>query len=327
MGLDIVYITDDNFAKILGISILSILESNKDLNICIHIIDMGIDNNNKYKIEDQIKEYHNVNILFYKIDEIVHRLKEMKLNVPVENNSVATLGRLYLGDILPLSVKKVLYLDCDILINGSLQNIAEFEFDTSIAAVKDFNYKFARSHLDMVSPDKYFNAGVMLINLDKFGKKIRKNNLEDLLSKNYAFADQDILNIVFKDDCCYLSPIYNSSTRIRMLEIDNLLYIIDENEKLYNLNEIKKAKENPILIHFTSSLLGRPWEENCIDPDKIKWKNLYKKSLWSEMKLDNRILSFSNKIGRIIYKFFPQKIYCVIDKSFAERKYKKENEK
>ena len=47
----IVYASDDNFSDIMGVSILSLFENNKDENINIYILDSNISKDNKDKIE------------------------------------------------------------------------------------------------------------------------------------------------------------------------------------------------------------------------------------------------------------------------------------
>lgn len=46
----IVYASDDNFSDIMGVSILSLFENNKDENINIYILDSNISKDNKDKI-------------------------------------------------------------------------------------------------------------------------------------------------------------------------------------------------------------------------------------------------------------------------------------
>ena len=55
----IVYASDDNFAEILGISVISLFENNKDMQeIIVYILDSGISIVNKEKIESIFKEYN-----------------------------------------------------------------------------------------------------------------------------------------------------------------------------------------------------------------------------------------------------------------------------
>jgi len=120
------------------------------------------------------------------------------------------------------NLSKILYFDVDTIVNSDIsklfnQNISNFY----CAAVKDYGvYKtFPLMHPDFFSYiknlglkniDKYFNSGVLLLNLDK----IRKENLDEKLfsiakQNNRYFNDQNVLNVVFNDKCLLISEEWN----------------------------------------------------------------------------------------------------------------------
>ena len=59
----------------------------------------------------------------------------------------------------------------------------------------------------------------------------------------------------------------------------------------YKKNELEYAGKHPIIIHFTDSVIGRPWQSNNINPYSKWWKT---------------------KIYRMLYKILPQNIFCKI---------------
>lgn len=56
MEFHVVYISDDNFASKLGTSLLSMFEHNLDLQIVVHILDMGIDALNKKTVTTIVRQ-------------------------------------------------------------------------------------------------------------------------------------------------------------------------------------------------------------------------------------------------------------------------------
>lgn len=102
---------------------------------------------------------------------------------------------------------KILYLDTDIIANRDIKelydiDISQYEF----AAVRDYLGKIFKY-------PRYFNSGVMLMNLDE----IRKTELFDKAlkicrSKRLAFPDQDSLNRL-SSKWLMIPPIYNSQRK------------------------------------------------------------------------------------------------------------------
>lgn len=320
MEFHVVYISDDNFASKLGISLLSMFEHNLNLQIVVHILDMGIDALNKKRLQRLCANY-SAKCIWYEAVDIKIQLEKMKLHMPVENNSIATLGRLFLPEILPSDIDKVLYLDCDTIIEGSLKDLAKLKLDCALGVVKDVNYSFFKKRPELNGINDYFNAGVILINMEQYRLTMGMQNLKEYIKKDYLFADQDILNIIFKNNKKILSPVYNSVNRVRMVSPSCLLRWMGEDEReLYSIKKLMEAHTSPIIIHYTSSVLGRPWEVNCIDPKVSTWRNVYSRSPWSEEKLTMKQLSKSNKIGRMLYRILPERMFCAIDYAFAKKK-------
>lgn len=97
--------------------------------------------------------------------------------------SIETYYRLMLMDILPESVDRLMYLDVDLIINGSIEEFYHIDFagDDVIAAddsngkrtLDTFGSKQIEMFHDMLAQGfRYFNAGVMLFNV----AQIRKTN-------------------------------------------------------------------------------------------------------------------------------------------------------
>ena len=94
-----------------------------------------------------------------------------------------------------------MYLDADIICLNSIKLLKNFNIDDNIVGVIEEANKYVEKQqikeLELIS-NKYFNAGVMYINI----KEWIKNNINDKIlnllksKKKFMFNDQDILNIV-----------------------------------------------------------------------------------------------------------------------------------
>ncbi len=112
---------------------------------------------------------------------------------------------------------KVLYLDGDILIRDSLEELFDEDIDDVYAAVcKDLGAEtYPSPYNDRlgIQHKAYFNSGVMVLNL----KKNREEGIEEKLFQYREnginhFMDQDAFNVVFDDSVILIDVVYNMST-------------------------------------------------------------------------------------------------------------------
>lgn len=130
------------------------------------------------------------------------------LDGPNINNhySYMTTVRAALTRILPTDVRRVLWLDSDTIVTDDISEIFDYDIsDCFFAAVEDV-------YTGGLVTNPYYNAGVMLMNLDLF----RSTQQDDLIirtinAKHYRHLEQDILNILCKDKILPLPSEYNFS--------------------------------------------------------------------------------------------------------------------
>lgn len=174
--------------------------------------------------------------------------------------SKETYYRLLIGDILPESVHRILYLDPDIVINKSLSELYNCDMQGNIIAggTHLFTLMKAVNHIRLGLKKKncYINAGVLLIDLDEWRKFIDLKTIFAFITKNTKklfLADQDVINCLFKD---------------RILHIDERKYNIDE--KTFSVYSLPFAgsrrindewvRSNSAIIHFNGR--QKPWRGN-----------------------------------------------------------------
>lgn len=295
--MNFVYATDDNYAPILAVSILSLCRCNKNVNIVV--IDDGICIENKKKIED-IAHSGDSDIFFIK----GIRIEEMfSFHLNMDRGSMVQFARLFLRDILPDEWDRVIYLDCDTLIRHPLDDLFETDMQgMTIAGVED---AFGRLHWKKLGLDKedvYVNSGMLLINL----KRWREENIEQQFRKiiinkegKIPQGDQGIINAVLKGKIFKLPVRYNMvAYNFDFTYWEMILY--RKPYEYYSKKEIEEAKKNPAIVHFTRSFVSmRPWENS-----KIKhvygeeWQDCY-------IKVGYTITENREKRSYRIYKILP----------------------
>ena len=118
--------------------------------------------------------------------------------------SVETYYRLYAQELLPEDVDRVLYLDGDVIVRGSLEDFYNQDLEGNLISAcciqKDGEEK-GRERSDPFPKDlRYFNAGVLLYDLKAQRSCIDPSvywEIAECFGDRLKFGDQDILNHVF----------------------------------------------------------------------------------------------------------------------------------
>lgn len=212
MDINISLSCDDKYAKYAGVVISSILHNSNLLdNYNFYILDGNISEGNKEKFY-QLNNIRTCNINFINIDP---QLFEVYSNIKTHNYiSVSTYYRLKLAELLP-SIDKVLYLDCDVIVNTDLANLYNIDIENYVCAgVNDLD------ELQVANNKTYVNAGVLLFNLSK----IRDENIEEEFSSytisnidRIKLGDQEIINEVLKGRIKLLPATWN-------VQVGNFMY-------------------------------------------------------------------------------------------------------
>lgn len=213
--------TSDEYYMVLLAALIKSLEQtvNADIGICFHIIEVNLSAEVKLKMEQSI-DAEKIDIRWVKLSNSL--LNQFKLPLDWSSYPQNIYMRLLIPYILDAAIKRVLYLDVDMVV---LNNIAEvFETDLGgaiIAAVKDQrvssfghswggikNYKMLG-----LSPDlPYFNTGLLLIDIDGWRSFEVTKKVFECISKNKKYAnypDQYGLNVVLAQKWKSLDPRWN----------------------------------------------------------------------------------------------------------------------
>lgn len=224
--------------------------------------------------------------------------------------SAAAYFRLLLPNLLT-NYDKVIYTDCDVIFRNNISQI----YNTNIsgyflAAVYETPLKFQKERIHNlgIAPGKYFNSGVLLMNL----KKLRDENLsQQMIEKlqtvvEIEFPDQDVLNICCKSKLQPLPPHYNSIRTFFLTQYKK------EFLEIYSLTDLQNVIEYGN-IHYTGE---KPWKAFTVEFDTW-WRhfdrlpNVLKQQLNFDKKLYYFYKLYRNPLGRLITES-ARKIYRLV---------------
>ncbi len=314
--MNIVYSSSDSYSEICGISITSLLENNKNVNtINIYIINNNISDVNKTRLKETVLRY-NRNLYF--IDKIdLERLTQTSIYVGRWN--IGTFFRLYLSSLLPASIDRVIYIDCDTIIRHSLADFAEMDMKGYlVAGVDDCRSDLYRIDINCKAGTVYVNNGFLLIDL----KKWREEKVEEQFTRfisarkgDLTYMDQAPLNGVLgqQNKILELKPIYNAQRIFFDFSYKQLMRLRKPTHCLTE-EEYKEATTDPVVVHFTPTFITgtRPWNKK--DKHQFTKEYLYYKSisLWKDEPLRKDDRKKKKKLMTLICKMMPRFILIPI---------------
>ena len=238
MNIPVFLSSDDNYAPYMAATIVSVAE-NTNSYIDFYILDNCITEENSEKILSIIKKYTHCSIEFIKInsEEIFSSIKSG--NEYCNHISISAFNR-FLIPVLKPNLKKVIYLDSDIIANGDILNLYNHDLSSfALGAIPGQMTDISNICIELLGlskSHKFFNSGVLLIDTEKFrDKNILKHfyEIEKEYREKILYLDQDILNVYFENNYLQLDKIFN--------------YEAIENDLC----------DNFILRHYTTGL--KPW--------------------------------------------------------------------
>ena len=298
-SVNLVFSTDKNYISYLAVTIRSIID-NSSLN---NNYDIVVLYNDIYDYQKRfllsLKESHpNISIRFFNMQQYVNNYNLDKL-FTINHIAISAYFRLFIGKIFK-NYNKILYLDCDLVATKDVAELFFTDIDNKpVAAVLDtvisnslivsgYNSdkwqcfkKYMSESLGFSNSKKYFNSGVMIIDIDKFNE-IEFDYLLDLAKRNNKFFhDQNVLNAAFEDNYFELSPTWNFQWNIKFHSVNgcyqwmlpsNLLALYEDYDMV------------PAIIHYTSH--EKPWKNPHHTFSNIWWEYA-RKTPFYEILLNN----------------------------------------
>ena len=246
--IPVFFSTDDTYIPFLDVAVSSLIANASENNTYrIIVLNTGLDPENIATIKKN--ERPGFVIDFVDISKEIQQIRSYFKNV--YHFSVVTYYRLFIASLFP-QYDKILYLDCDLVVLGDISELYAIELgDNILGAVPDQfvsktkEFRLYAEEAIGVKPDTYFNAGVLVINLDQFRKNDIENKFINLITKH----DFDLLD----PDQAYLNYLCFGKTRIL--------------PSGWNKSPAEIACEgNKSIVHY--NLYKKPWQyDDVIDGD------------------------------------------------------------
>ncbi len=241
-----ILIAPNNYYVMPGLAMLESLYENESEHLDIYVMYSELTDENIERLKASVKS-HDAEIIFLKIDDSMLASAHTSGHITKESYY-----RILAQELLPDTIDRVLYLDLDIIVIKSIKPLYDTSFDDMYMVVcegpgisqKSWN---VYDRLSIPRSYKYFNAGVILMNLNAMRKEVKSDEVFDYIARcgdQLANHDQDALNALLYNRVKYVDwHIWNQS----------ILHIKDK-------KEAKARLKTSAIIHFAGT--DKPWNYN-----------------------------------------------------------------
>lgn len=292
---------DDKYMKYTDVLLQSICENISDNYFYdIVICHRGISEYNQQIAKDIFSSKSNVMLRFADVTRNFEKYKSVHID---RHLTYETYYRFLVLDIFE-GYDRVLYLDCDMVVNSDIAELFFIDMDDEyIAAVRDYDFIascvkkedfYWENILKYINIDDFFNyfqAGVILFNLDNLKDKFTSEKLfEVAMSRSWYFHDQDVLNYLFNGHIKYIDDKWNVFSLLE--DGSNREDLINNSLAAGFAESYKRSRNNPCIIHYAG--VPKVWDDTEVDLGYIFWKYA-RKSPYYEQILKALIAEFEIK--------------------------------
>lgn len=162
--------------------------------------------------------------------------------------------RIFAAKYLPESLDRILYLDPDIVVLGSVKELYETKLDgyyyAAASHVKEVMRMINKIRLGMDDEGPYINSGVMLMNLELLRSSQSEEEVYNYIRDNeklLILPDQDVLSGLYSDKIYPLEPLrYNMTERLMM----------------YHMMTPENVRNISAIVHYIGR--NKPWKDSYI---------------------------------------------------------------
>ena len=303
--MDVCYASNEAYVPYLGVSMFSLIANNlSEGPLHVHVIANGISQEGCRRLQENAalacraagrEHASGFQLSFYQLSGLSRRLGG---TIDTGSYDISMLGRFFIGELLPETVERVLYLDCDTLVEKSLwpvfqrkaqeAGIEEPEGPALWGVMEPTIYPSILRQLGILEKTGfYINSGVLMVDLVKWRKHQAGERLLRFYRENgerLFCGDQDAINHVMAESIGPLPVEYNFFTNYRYFRYETLVKLCPAYVHCAGSREaFEAAKRQPAVIHFMGA--ERPWIRGNRNPYRKRFQKWLDLSAFAGMPL------------------------------------------
>jgi len=262
--------TNALFLQHTAVCLASLLANNLNLFFDVVIVGRETEDLDEQKTRRSLARFPNHSLAFRKF------LPPPNLLLPLESKAhytIDTYTRLWVGDFFPENIDRVLYLDADIVVVGSIAPLWNTDLGGALMGAVDIpGSDQGVRRLAMRAEDGYFNAGVLVIDLQQWRTTRARETVLDYIRAypERVSYDQDALNACFRSRTKRLDYKWNV---IRPFYREPLVLPLER-------AEIEAIRRDALIIHFNGG--SKPWSYFCDHPRRAEYETYLGMTEWRD---------------------------------------------
>lgn len=310
--LSVLYITDENFAHLVGISVTSMFKNNpaQRIALTVYILTTNMSQKNREKFAKLAEDNGQV----IRIIDVGDELKKIeKLNLSKYRGSAMTNLRLWFDKFVPQQVERLLYVDADTIVCGGLDELADYDLQGKmLGMVYDAYGKIIadKEH----KGEAYYNAGVILFDCIKWRKGMWRKKIIRYIKDNgacFKHPDQDIYNILCKNEIIALPIRYNFQP-VHQMYRDKVVCRYLGKYDYYSKEQIAEGRDDPAILHMIRVFGRNPWHQNHSHPFDMQYQRYKALSQWKRYPEGKNRIGIVIRIEILMNKILPESMFFPI---------------
>jgi lipopolysaccharide biosynthesis glycosyltransferase len=303
--------TDAAYLQHVGVCLTSLLSNNRELFFDVVLVHRASETLDIGKLRRSLQRFANYTLtpkLFTPPSNIALPIKNILL--PLRNNySIDTWCRLWIEEFFADDVERVLYLDGDIVVVGSIAELWHIDLEGHLLGAVDIpGANVGVTCLGLRPEDGYFNAGVLLIDLKQWRQTHVSNTLLAHVSSHpdqLKFGlDQGVLNVCLHARKKRLDAKWNT-----------IWTFFQERDPVPLSREaIESARRDACIIHFNGL---KPWSYFCKHPRQSEYTRYLSMTEWRDFVPPDRTLV--NRMRRFGSAVLPARLKTPIKRFLSLR--------
>ena len=285
--LPIVFSSSQEFLPFLSTALNSLVaNSNPSIFYDVYVLGNQLEHNLQAKVKSIINSHENFSLSFINVQEMT---KSFELNERGEVKK-ESYYRLLIPELFK-NFEKVLYLDCDLIVNDDLSELLQIDLEgnllaasldvNEISSLRD-NYggakEYCRNVLRLEHPELYFNAGVLLFNINAFRQHYSTEYLLEFAEAcQFRYQDQDLLNVLCENKVKFLDQRWNYSADPKDKYVSRM--VVKAPAAL--AREYLNIKRDFKILHFIGP--NKPWHNPSLHHADLFWEFSRKSPFYEEM--------------------------------------------
>lgn len=280
----VVFTADENFALPLAVTMYSMLANLRGTEeIDVFILHPSLSEATKDRLRTVAKQAETrARLFFIAVDAEKHF---GDLDLQYYNRFTETIYfRLLIGSLIPPTYEKLLYLDCDLVVEDNVLELWSVDMEGQLLLASQERTVSCSKHgvsrwkeLGLDPDEPYFNSGVMLIDMEKWRAKNAGAQILDYLQQYgdslNVRGNQEGFNAVLAGQWKQLPYRWN----VLHYYYDPSLFDFFGHPVLSE-EELSEVTQSPGIIHFTDG--PKPWQPGCTHPARDRFYYYLKRSGW-----------------------------------------------